>query len=460
MKIKRYPLNRPTRQLLPHQKDILRYMMNTNTPALFIDMRLGKTILTIEYAIRKGLKNVLVIAPMSTLNSWERELRVEGIRCCKAVGAKSTTLYKNILACPWVLTNPQKIARPKIPIGHRLMGGYKTEHWPFAKRKWDLIVIDESSRIKNPKSEYYKELMRNYAGIPHKILLSGTPTPENILEAVPQLIFLRGEVMGCRSYWEFLAKYTTKWGYDRYLYKGARAKLQTVLHDTCYFLSQKQAGVAQPARYVKILHSKNRKQKELIQQIRKDFELDLGGKHYETSYVLPTLMWACRIDGGMLDGNVINEAKYDSLKRIITGTSGQVVVWFRFNEELHYCERRLAEAGISVRAYYGDVSVADRKVLEEEFRAGKYQVLLLQVKTGLYALDLSAANVAVYYSNTWSLEERLQSEKRISHPKKKSTLVYYDLLFKGWPGTTIYNALRRKNISARMIWEAWDAKTW
>lgn len=460
MKIKRYPLNRPTRQLLPHQKDILRYMMNTNTPALFIDMRLGKTILTIEYAIRKGLKNVLVIAPMSTLNSWERELRVEGIRCCKTDRAKSKESIKNILTSPWVLANPQKLARPKIPIGHRLLGGYKTERWPFAKRKWDLIVIDESSRIKNPKSGYFKELMKNYSEVPHKILLSGTPTPENILEAVPQLLFLLGEVMGCRSYWEFLAKYTTKWGYDRYLYKGAREKLNALLHDKAYFLTQKKAGVAQPARYIKIIHAKNKKQKELIKQIRNDFEMDIGDKHYETSYILPTLMWACRVDGGIVDGNVINESKYDSLYRIIHGVNGQVVVWFRFNEELHYCEKRLADSGISVRAYYGDVSVADRKVLEEDFKAGKIKVLLLQVKTGLYALDLSAADVAIYYSNTWSLEERLQSEKRISHPKKKSTLKYYDLISKGWPGTTIYNALRRKNISARMIWEAWDAKTW
>lgn len=456
MKIKHYPISRATRQLLPHQKDILRYMMTTNTPALFIDMRLGKTILTIEYAIRKGLRNVLVVAPISTLNSWERELRVEGIKCCKVTKPKSKKLCESILSAPWVLTNQQKLARPRVPVGLRV---HKTENWPFARRKWDLIVIDESSRIKNPKSEYYKELMRNYRQIPHKILLSGTPTPESILEAVPQMLFLHGECLGAKTYWDFLARYTTKYGYDRYLYKSARVKLEKLLHDTCYFLSQKQAGVAQPAIFIKIVHKKNERQKELIKQLRNDFELDIAGKHFETSYVLPTLMWACRIDGGVMEGEVVNRAKVDTLLREIKKLKGeQAVVWFRFNEELHYCEKQLAEAGIAVRAYYGDVSVAERKVLEEDFRAKKYQVLLLQVKTGLYALDLSAADTAIYYSNTWSLEERLQSEKRISHPKKKSTLKYIDLIYKGWPGDTIYNALRKKNITAKLIWEGWNVE--
>jgi len=454
MRIMRYPVSRPTRQLLPHQKDVLKYMMSTNTPALFIDMRLGKTILTIEYAIRKGLKNVLVVAPLSTLNSWERELKVENIKCCKVVGTRSKELFDKIKTYPWVLTNQQKIARPKVPVGHK---EHRQPSWPFHLRKWDLIVIDESSRIKNAKSKYFKELMKSYQYIPHKILLSGTPTPESILEAVPQLLFLHGEVMGCTNYWDFIARYTLKYGYDRHMYKSANDRLYKILHDTCYFLSQKKAGVAQKAKYIKYIHLKNKQQKDLIRKAREEFELDIGDKHYETSYILPTLMWSCRIDGGIMDGQVLNDNKYQSLATIVKRTKGQVVVWFRFNEELHYCERRLAEEGVSVKAYYGDVSVEDRKVLEEDFRNKKYQVLLLQIKTGLYALDLSSADTAVYYSNTWSLEERLQSEKRISHPKKHTTLKYIDLLNKGWPGCTIYNALRRKNISARMVWEGWNA---
>jgi len=451
MRIKRYPVSRDTRRLLPHQKDILKYMMKTNTPALFIDMRLGKTILTIEYAIRKGLKNVLVVAPMSALNSWEKELGVERIHCCKVVDRKKATM-EDILNAPWVLTNPQKLARPRKHIG---VASTKSKPFPFLERKWDLIVVDESSRIKNARSNYFKELMKHYRTVPHKILLSGTPTPESILEAVPQLLFLYGEVLGCKSYWEFLSRYTLLYGYDRVLYKSAQEKLRELLAQRCYFLTQQQAGLANPVRRVKVLINKNEEQKALMHQLRKDFELDLDGKHYETDYILPTLMWACRIAGGIMDDKVISGAKYRSLLTLIQRTAGQIVVWFRFNEELHYCASRLSEAGYRVASYYGDVSVQDRKLLEQQFKRKEIQILLMQVKTGLYALDLSCADTAVYYSNSWSLEERLQSEKRIAHPKKSSTLTYYDLVTKGWPDSTIYNALRRKNISARIIWEGY-----
>lgn len=436
MRIPYYPVSRSTRTLLPHQKKVLRYMMSTNTPAVFIDMRLGKTILSIEYAIRKGLKNVLVLAPKSALNSWERELEVEGIKCCKVVNRSEKTLTA-IGISPWVVSNPQKLLT------------YKA----LLQRKWDLIIIDESSRIKNARSKYFKTLMRYMHTVPHKILLSGTPTPESVLEAVPQLLFLHEEVLGCKTYWEFLGKYTMRIGYDRLLFKSAREKLMKLLHDKCYFLSQETAGVAQPRVNTLVYVPKTKKQVELFKQLRDKFEMDLNGKHYETVYILPIITWAARLAGGLMDGACVSSYKYKALKRIIDRTPGQIVVWFRFNEELHYVEQHLLKLKIPCAAYYGDVTVEQRKLIEQDFRAGKYKVLLLQVKTGLYALDLSSADTAVYYSNSWSLEERIQSEKRISHPKKKSTLNYVDIVMKGWPDTTVYKALKKKNISAKIVWE-------
>lgn len=417
-------------------------MMGTDTPAVFIDMRLGKTILTIEYAVRKGLKNVLVLAPKSALNSWEKELAVEGIECCKVIDKSMGTLTA-IESVPWVISNPQKLFTYSI----------------LLKRKWDLIVIDESSRIKNARSKYFKALMKYLAYVPHKVLLSGTPTPESVLEAVPQLLFLYGEVLGCKSYWEFLAKYTMRVGYDRLLFKSVREKLMHLLQEKCYFLSQKDAGVAQPEQRTVVYVPKTKLQKDLLKHLRDDFEMDLNGKHYETDFILPIVTWAARISGGLMDGMLVSSKKYEALKRIIDRTKGQLVVWFRFNEELHYVEEQLSLSGIPCAAYYGDVSVEDRKILEQDFRSGKTRILLLQVKTGLYALDLSSADIAVYYSNSWSLEERIQSEKRISHPKKKSTLKYVDILMKGWPDTTVYNALKRKNISAKIIWEGRHDRT-
>lgn len=434
VRIPKYPRSRPERTLLPHQIDILKYMMGTRTPALFIDMRLGKTILTIEYAIRKGLKNILVLAPKSALNSWEAELQHDRQSYFRV---ERKDRLEGFSSSRWVLTNPQKLQTYGI----------------IFTRTYDLVVVDESSRIKNARSKYYKTIVKRLSYVPHKILLSGTPTPEDILEAVPQLIFLRGEALGCKSYWEFLAKYTIRFGYDRYLMKSARSALMQTLKSTCYFLSQKEAGIAQPRQLHYVPVEKTAQQKALFKKLKSDFELDVNGKHYETTYILTVLTWATRIAGGMLDGECLSTKKYEALKSIVDSTNGQLVVWFRFNEELLYVQERLSREGVSCRAYYGEVSTLDRKRMEKEFKEKKYKVLLLQVKTGLYALDLSSADTAVYYSNSWSLEERLQSEKRISHPRKSSTLHYYDLVMDGWPDTTVYKALLKKNISANMIWE-------
>jgi hypothetical protein len=67
---------------MPHQRDALRYSCRVDHPALFMEMRLGKTLPTIRrllmYQPRRCSSRFLIVAPNSALGSWERELLCEG----------------------------------------------------------------------------------------------------------------------------------------------------------------------------------------------------------------------------------------------------------------------------------------------------------------------------------------------------------------------------------------------
>jgi hypothetical protein len=69
---------------MPHQREAVRYARGQDHPALFMEMRLGKTLPTIRrllmYAPLRPSTSArfLIIAPNSALGSWERELASEG----------------------------------------------------------------------------------------------------------------------------------------------------------------------------------------------------------------------------------------------------------------------------------------------------------------------------------------------------------------------------------------------
>jgi SNF2 family DNA or RNA helicase len=81
------------------------------------------------------------------------------------------------------------------------------------------------------------------------------------------------------------------------------------------------------------------------------------------------------------------------------------------------------------------------------------RILLVQMKCGKFGLDLSAASTAIYYSNGFSLEDRLQSEDRIVSPTKKDPLLFIDLLTQGTVDESILRTLKKKNITSRSFME-------
>ena len=67
-----------------------------------------------------------------------------------------------------------------------------------------------------------------------------------------------------------------------------------------------------------------------------------------------------------------------------------------------------------------------------------------QPKTGGYGITLNAASTVVYYSNSYDLESRLQSEDRAHRIGQKKSVTYVDLISPGTIDEKIVEALRNK----------------
>jgi SNF2 family DNA or RNA helicase len=100
----------------------------------------------------------------------------------------------------------------------------------------------------------------------------------------------------------------------------------------------------------------------------------------------------------------------------------------------------------SVATYYGDTKTEDRQKIVEEFSDPKSELRFFvgNPTTGGYGLTLVSSHTVVYYSNSFDLEKRLQSEDRAHRIGQTEKVTYIDLIAPKTVDEHIVKALRNK----------------
>ena len=80
------------------------------------------------------------------------------------------------------------------------------------------IIIDESSKLKNNKSQITKTLLEYKDKMPHRLCLTGTPAPNNLMEYWGQMSFINSALLG-DNFYRFRNIYFFSTGFDGLMYK-------------------------------------------------------------------------------------------------------------------------------------------------------------------------------------------------------------------------------------------------
>ncbi|KAL6058337.1 Chromodomain-helicase-DNA-binding protein 9 [Balamuthia mandrillaris] len=186
---------------------------NKTNSILADEMGLGKTIqstailhyLSQEHSIRGPF---LVIAPMSCLEQWRREMESwSDLNCVVFHGSAASRAV--IRKYEWHYTNPAAAHKKVYPTMYKfeaLLTTYEmilAEATLLAKIPWQYMIIDEGHRLKNRTSKLFEKLQCFKAK--HKLILTGTPMQNHIEELWTMLHFL--EPRKFASSQPFLAKF-------------------------------------------------------------------------------------------------------------------------------------------------------------------------------------------------------------------------------------------------------------
>lgn len=183
----------------PWQQDAFAYADGRHRIALFMEMRLGKSLVAIHWTRTlppppdRGLR-ILALIPMEGLYDWVEELRDADERFLDLTGISQEERWE-ILAIP----TP---GRTFYLLNYEAYRTCSWMHGASGAELFDAIILDESTKIRNPKAQITKILSRK-THIPYRAILTGQPDPEGPEDFYSQMEFLHGEFMGFYNFWHW-----------------------------------------------------------------------------------------------------------------------------------------------------------------------------------------------------------------------------------------------------------------
>jgi len=202
-------------------------------------------------------------------------------------------------------------------------------------------------------------------------------------------------------------------------------------------------------------------QKKLYAELEKDYITFINEDSVTADLAIVRAMRLQQITCGYLptddgeDGELHDipggNPRLEALVDAVENTAGQGIIWARFTRDIDKIIERLNAIGETSVRYDGKVGEIERADAVDAFQAGKARWFVGNAGAGGEGLPLYAADTVIYYSSTYKLIERLQSQDR---PKKKGKTVSTGIVDIVCPDTIddqIISSLRSKKHVASLI---------
>lgn len=334
----------------------------------------------------------------------------------------------------------------------------------FLKERVAKMTCDESHRIKTPSARRTKAAIKLGRAAKVRRILTGTAVGNSPFDLFSQFWFLTPDILGHKSYYTFCNRYgvfeqcfagTHK--YRKLLQYRNLEELNSLIAPYSSRVTKDEVLDLPDKLYVKRYYAMTPEQARMYQQLRDEYMVELKNTTITASLALVRLLRLQQIVCGYLpvDGQNIlinpkKNSRLDCLLDILEDYPGKAIIYARFTNDIEQIKAALPEG--SYVCYYGDVSPEDRDAARWSFQnCERAKYFIANPQAAGEGLTLTAASVVIYYSNTFKLVERLQSEDRAHRIGQGSNVTYIDILCPGTVDERIVTALREKQNIATMI---------
>ena len=435
-------------------------MAKSKSVAILAEMGTGKTLISIGIAgylyLQKEINKLLIVAPLSITKVWEEEFAKFAdfeyqAKVLEGSSKKKNEELKNLFG------NKLQVAI----INYESCWRMEKE---IADWKPDMIICDESSKIKNPQAKQSKALHRLGKISKHNIILTGTPVTNTPLDFFSQYKFLDENIFG-GSYYSFRARYAVMGGYGNHQVIGYKnlQELTEKAHKIAFRITKKEAldlpEQVDTTRYVELEPTS----RTIYNQVERESYAELEQGEIITRNVLTKLLRLSQITGGYITNEYTNmaeqisSAKINALEEIVDeciDANKKLVVFARFIPEIDAITKMLNKRKIKYALIRGDVK--DRAGEVDKFQNDKEtKIFIGQLQTTGMGLTLTASDTAVFYSLSYNFADYEQAKARIHRIGQKNTCTYIHLIAKNTIDEKVMEALSKKKNIADLVVDNW-----
>ncbi len=418
-----------------YQKTATQWIIEKPRCGLFLDMGLGKTVSTLT-ALQQliddcEVSRILVVAPKKVAETtWSTEAEkwnhLQGMTVVKVMGTEKQR--KRALA---EKADVYVVGRDNFV----WLAGQYGGNLPF-----DVLVIDELTSFKNPKSSRFKAMRIAAAGVKRVIGLTGTPAPNGLIDLWAQMYCIdRGERLGksIGRYREMFFE-THRWN-NIVVRCTVKAGCETVIRDKiadiCLSMQAKDyLQLPEMITHQEDVYLSDKTMKEYL-KFEREKVLEFAAEHMgEPNNILANSAAGLMnklsqfANGAVYDEerNVhhVHDEKLDRLAEIVEAANGSsVLVFYQYKHDVARIVEKLK--GYTVRKYDGEAELND-------WNAGKTDVLLAHPASTAFGLNMQqGGHYIVWYGTCWSLELYQQANARLHRQGQQYPVQVYNLVCKG-----------------------------
>jgi SNF2 family DNA or RNA helicase len=412
--------------------------------ALFHVMGAGKTLSSIALTnLRRSydmIDRLLVVCPTSIKGVWKKEFERYSALPHDLFVMESGGKVPDFKEFPIMVVGVEALSQ----------GGAFEEAARFVAGGKTKVIVDESSTIKNYDANRTERCWKLGEQAEARLILTGTNVTQGLQDLYSQMYFVDPTIIGELSFFGFRNKYCVMGGFENRKIVGYRdpRSLLDRIRPYCDVIRKDDLKDLPPKQYQTRDVKASPAQHKACKELAREMKTKLGEKELSVQNALEALLRFQQIAGGYdHEGQPLgSNPKMAELVALLEDFDGKAIIWARYLPEIAGITTELDKRWPGgVLSLWGEVPPESRQAMVDEFQSNpKVRFFVSNQATGGKGITLTAATLSVYYSNTASLEDRLQSEDRNHRIGQFNAVTYVDLVSDLKVDRMILNLLQNK----------------
>lgn len=401
-----------------HQRTTAEFLTMNKRAYVFNEQGTGKTASAIWASHwlmeNKKINRVLIICPVSVMKAaWFNDLGQIIFHVPVDIAYGNRVHRQNVIR-----SNAKYVI-----INYDAVSGMRDE---LINGKFDLIICDEATYVKNDKTERSKSIMSLVNPNTWVWMMTGTPIAQSPLDSYGLARICRSETVP-KSRMQYQAMLMEKVSTFKWIAKpDAIDKVRDILQPAIRFTKEDCLDLPERT-YVTRDVEMTKEQRTYYEKMRKESLIMLSATEVTAVNAGVLLNKLLQIASGSVyatDGSIVEfdaKVRLDAMMEIIDNAAHKVLVFASFKHSVNVIANRLDQEGVSYECIGGSTTGTKRAAIIDSFQKSKSpRVLIIQPKAASHGITLHAADTVIWFSPTLSAETYLQANDRVHRNGQKN----------------------------------------